>query len=115
MAEADTDHQVSYGKDDWTQRAADLLRGVFETDCEVFIALTARRLIRSPSHHSASHIIVSCATRRRTSRLPSVARRNSLPTAAKSCSWLVRTERFTRQRFPAPSTSARRSEEHTSE
>src|ERR1035441_8822599 len=65
MAEADTDHQVSYGKDDWTQRAADLLREVFETDCEVFIALTARRPIRSPSHHSAIHITVSCATSRR--------------------------------------------------
>ncbi len=26
----------SYGNDEWTRRACDLLRGVFETDCEVF-------------------------------------------------------------------------------
>jgi threonine aldolase len=45
MAEANAGHQVSYGNDDWTRRAADLLREVFETDCEVFFALTeeARR------------------------------------------------------------------------
>jgi len=26
---------ASYGNDDWTRRAKDLLRGVFETDCEI--------------------------------------------------------------------------------
>jgi threonine aldolase len=36
MAEANVDHQASYGNDQWTQRAADLLREIFETDCEVF-------------------------------------------------------------------------------
>ena len=36
MAEADSGHVSSYGNDPWTQRAADLIREVFETDCEVF-------------------------------------------------------------------------------
>ena len=36
MAEANTGHEVSYGNDLWTQRAADRLREIFETDCEVF-------------------------------------------------------------------------------
>jgi len=36
MAEANTGHAVSYGNDTWTQRAADLIREIFETDCEVF-------------------------------------------------------------------------------
>ena len=36
MAEANIGHEVSYGDDTWTQRAADLLREIFETDCEVF-------------------------------------------------------------------------------
>src|ERR1700743_3085587 len=36
MAEANIGHEVSYGNDMWTQRAADLIRDIFETDCEVF-------------------------------------------------------------------------------
>ena len=36
MTEANAGHEVSYGNDTWTQRAADLLREIFETDCEVF-------------------------------------------------------------------------------
>ena len=36
MAEANAGHVVSYGNDIWTQRAADRLREIFETDCEVF-------------------------------------------------------------------------------
>jgi threonine aldolase len=36
MQEANADHEPSYGNDRWTQRAADLLREIFETDCEVF-------------------------------------------------------------------------------
>lgn len=36
MAEANAGHEVSYGNDRWTQRAADLIRDIFETDCEVF-------------------------------------------------------------------------------
>ena len=36
LAEANHGHARSYGDDAWTARAADLLREVFETDCEVF-------------------------------------------------------------------------------
>ncbi len=36
MAEANAGHEVSYGNDRWTQRAADLIRDIFETDCEVY-------------------------------------------------------------------------------
>ncbi len=36
LAEANQGHVVGYGDDPWTSRAADLIREVFETDCEVF-------------------------------------------------------------------------------
>jgi threonine aldolase len=36
LAEANQDHAVSYGDDPWTARAADLIRDLFETACEVF-------------------------------------------------------------------------------
>src|SRR6266540_3185316 len=36
LEEANHDHAVSYGDDPWTARAADLIRDVFETRCEVF-------------------------------------------------------------------------------
>ncbi|HYG24187.1 MAG TPA: low specificity L-threonine aldolase [Verrucomicrobiae bacterium] len=36
MLEANEGHEVSYGNDSWTKRASDLIREVFETDCEVF-------------------------------------------------------------------------------
>ena len=36
LAEANTDHEPAYGNDRWTQRAADLVREVFETPSEVF-------------------------------------------------------------------------------
>jgi len=36
MAEANAGHEVSYGNDLWTERAADRIREIFETDCEVF-------------------------------------------------------------------------------
>ncbi len=36
MAEANQGHARGYGEDAWTRRAADLIRQVFETDCEVF-------------------------------------------------------------------------------
>src|SRR5947208_16900803 len=36
LTEANAGHEVSYGNDNWTQRAADLIRQLFETDCEVF-------------------------------------------------------------------------------
>ncbi len=36
MTQANAGHEVSYGDDSWTARAADLIRDVFETSCEVF-------------------------------------------------------------------------------
>jgi threonine aldolase len=36
MTAANAIHEVSYGNDRWTQLAADLIREVFETNCEVF-------------------------------------------------------------------------------
>lgn len=36
MTEANRGHVPSYGEDEWTSRAADRLREIFETDCEVF-------------------------------------------------------------------------------
>ncbi len=36
LAEANRGHAPGYGEDDWTARASDLIRELFETDCEVF-------------------------------------------------------------------------------
>lgn len=36
LAEANAGHAVGYGDDPWTKLAADMIREVFETDCEVF-------------------------------------------------------------------------------
>ena len=36
LAAANADRAPSYGGDEWTRRACDLLRATFETDCEVF-------------------------------------------------------------------------------
>ncbi len=38
MAEANGGHEPSYGDDRWTAEAADLLRELFETDCDVYFA-----------------------------------------------------------------------------
>jgi threonine aldolase len=36
LTEANRGHAVSYGNDPWTEKAAGLIRELFETDCEVF-------------------------------------------------------------------------------
>jgi len=36
MVEANQGHEVSYGNDSWTDKAANLIRDVFETNCEIF-------------------------------------------------------------------------------
>ena len=36
LAEANQGHEVSYGDDSWTAKASNLIRDVFETNCEVF-------------------------------------------------------------------------------
>lgn len=40
LMEANCDHATSYGDDPWTDRACDLIRQVFEADCEVFFTFT---------------------------------------------------------------------------
>ncbi|MFT3780845.1 MAG: low specificity L-threonine aldolase [Nibricoccus sp.] len=36
LAEANRGYHPSYGDDPWTQQAADMIRGIFETDCDVY-------------------------------------------------------------------------------
>ncbi len=36
MAEANHGHEVGYGEDTWTEKASNLIRDIFETNCEVF-------------------------------------------------------------------------------
>src|SRR5205085_8361931 len=36
MIEANEGHEISYGNDVWTEKASNLIRDIFETDCEVF-------------------------------------------------------------------------------
>ena len=36
MEECNREHAAGYGDDEWTRRASDSLREVFQTDCEVF-------------------------------------------------------------------------------
>ena len=36
LAEANTEHDLPYGDDEWTRRACDAVRDVFETECDVF-------------------------------------------------------------------------------
>src|SRR5664279_4384464 len=69
LAEANADGAASYGDDKWTQRVSDLVREIFETDCEVFVvfngtaanSLALAQLCR-PFHsvirHEHSHIEV---------------------------------------------------------
>jgi len=40
LVEANRDHAPSYGDDIWTDRACNLIRDLFETDCEVFFTFT---------------------------------------------------------------------------
>src|SRR5438445_12529748 len=36
LVQANEGHEVSYGNDAWTEKASNLIRDVFETNCEVF-------------------------------------------------------------------------------
>ena len=62
MAEANQGHQRAYGDDEWTARAADHFRRLFETDCEVFFAFNgtaanalALAHIMRPWHAAIAH------------------------------------------------------------
>jgi threonine aldolase len=68
LQEANAGAVASYGEDRWTQRACDLVREIFETDCEVFFtfngtaanALALAQICRSfhaVSCHENAHIV----------------------------------------------------------
>jgi threonine aldolase len=60
LSEANQAHVVSYGDDPWTARAADLLREVFETGCEVFFVFngTAANSLSLASTGQSYHSIL---------------------------------------------------------
>ncbi len=60
LEEANRDHSVSYGEDVWTARAADLIREVFETRCEVFFVFngTAANSLALASTGQSYHSIL---------------------------------------------------------
>lgn len=47
MLKANAGSSPAYGNDEWTQKASDYFRQIFETDCEVFLFLTVQPLIHS--------------------------------------------------------------------
>src|SRR5256886_12215378 len=60
LVEANQGHAVSYGDDPWTARAADLIREVFETHCEVFFVFngTAANSLSLASTGQSYHSIL---------------------------------------------------------
>lgn len=60
LAEANVGHTPSYGDDPWTRRATDLLRGLFETDCDVYFAFngTAANALSLATLGQSYHAIV---------------------------------------------------------
>lgn len=68
MARANYGHAPGYGDDSWTRRACDLIRDLFETDCEVFLVFNgtaanalALAALAAPHHavlcHGHAHVI----------------------------------------------------------
>ncbi|MBD9413595.1 low specificity L-threonine aldolase [Pseudomonas sp. PDM16] len=64
MAEANLGHQRAYGDDQWTARAADHFRQLFETDCEVFFAFngTAANSLALASMCQSYHSVICSET-----------------------------------------------------
>ncbi len=60
LAEANRGHAPAYGDDEWTTRASDLIREVFETDCEVFFTFngTAANSLALASLCQSYHSII---------------------------------------------------------
>jgi len=60
LDEANHGHAPSYGDDEWTQGAADALRGVFEADCDVFFVFngTAANSLALASCCQSYHSII---------------------------------------------------------
>ncbi len=61
MQQANSDHAVPYGNDQWTQQASDLLRDIFEIDCEVFFTFngTAANSLSLASLCRSYHSVVA--------------------------------------------------------
>ncbi|CAD5107181.1 threonine aldolase family protein [Zestomonas carbonaria] len=64
MAEANRGHERAYGEDQWTERAADQFRQLFETDCEVFFAFngTAANSLALSSLCQSYHSVICSET-----------------------------------------------------
>lgn len=64
MAEANQGHQRAYGDDEWTARAADHFRRLFETDCDVFFAFngTAANSLALASLCQSYHSVICSET-----------------------------------------------------
>lgn len=64
LLEANTGHDLPYGDDSWTREACNLFREIFETDCEVFFALTgtAANSLALSSMCESYHSIISHET-----------------------------------------------------
>ncbi|MBD9483209.1 low specificity L-threonine aldolase [Pseudomonas sp. PDM14] len=64
MTEANQGHQRAYGEDQWTARAADHFRQLFETDCEVFFAFngTAANSLALASLCQSYHSVICSET-----------------------------------------------------
>jgi threonine aldolase len=64
MAEANHGHQRAYGEDEWTARASDQFRQLFETDCEVFFAFngTAANSLALSSLCQSYHSVICSET-----------------------------------------------------
>jgi threonine aldolase len=94
MAEANVGHDTAYGNDVWTQRAADAIREIFETDCDVFFVFggTAANSLAlaqlCPSYHSILCHELS------PSKLRNAAGRNFFPAAAKFARCAARMEKL---------------------
>jgi threonine aldolase len=60
LARANSGHTPSYGDDPWTARAADLLRELFETDCDVYFAFngTAANALALASLGQSYHAVI---------------------------------------------------------
>ncbi|MGY2854897.1 threonine aldolase [Pseudomonas tolaasii] len=64
MEQANQGHQRAYGDDEWTHRAADGFRNLFETDCEVFFAFngTAANSLALSSLCQSYHSVICSET-----------------------------------------------------
>lgn len=60
LEEANRGHVPAYGEDKWTRQASDMIRGIFETDCEVFFVFngTAANSLSLASLSQSYHSIL---------------------------------------------------------